>query len=467
MWKSITAAINRLVQKSYDEAAAAKPTPPTGAAPDVRAHAHAPAHAPVTREELQQKFQQAVLLLQAGNRAAAEQTISALVARVSAAQPNGPLHAEALSKQATILAAAGDWPAAESACRAAIAIPAPSDVLRKERLGYQLLLADVLAPQGKLDEAENLLRAGLAERRTLFGEQNANYAIGLSALAELLVTRARPAEALPLVQESVRLLGAARHDQLPHDLALRAYVIKMEAAAAAAAADGFATWEALSDDVRNAVVHHCVKRAPAADPRAARSVLIELRQRLDAQPGAADVPLRVSVNVALANAARSLADHETRIDACRRMVALCEPLPERSQLATAQMALAMALSDAARGEEANAAYATAAATARQTQQLALMSTVLRNYAQWADAAALPEEADRLYREAVDHGASSGDWSTHGQSTVAYGIFLHKQGRLDEARGLLEEAVAHLPPSHPDLPRAREHLRELGADGDDT
>src|SRR5690349_10099188 len=99
MWKSISAALNRLVQKSYDEAEAKKPA---------RAPSATTPAGTVTRDQLQQKFQQAVLLLQAGNPTAGIQTISALVDRAAAAQPNGPLHAEALSKQATILAAAGD-----------------------------------------------------------------------------------------------------------------------------------------------------------------------------------------------------------------------------------------------------------------------------------------------------------------------------------------------------------------------
>jgi Tfp pilus assembly protein PilF len=90
--------------------------------------------------------------------------------------------------------------------------------------------------------------------------------------------------------------------------------------------------------------------------------------------------------------------------------------------------------------------------------------VLRNYARWTERGGRGNRADELYREAVHHGAACGDWEVHGRSTTAYGIFLSHAGRNEEARGMLEEALAHLPPAHPDAQAAQEHLDAIEGGG---
>jgi tetratricopeptide (TPR) repeat protein len=381
------------------------------------------------------------------------------VARIAAEQPNSPLHAEALSKLATIHAAGGQWDRAADAARQALAVPAPSDVLRKERLSYQLLLADALRHLGQLDEAEQLLRDGVTEPRALFGERHPAHAAGLSALAELLLTRGRHAQALESIDQALAIRAdGPSDDRLAADLALRAYCIK-----------GARGAESPSLPASPAAIHkplaqHCVKLAASADARLAQAVLVELRQRLESDQPPADVPLLISIDVALAGAARATGDHATRIAACRHMIDLCQPLPEKPQLAMAQLALASALADASQPDAASRAFDAAVDTAHQTHQDALIATVLRQYAIWADGVGDTDRADRLYAESVSHGASSGDWSTHGRCTIAYGNFLLRLGRSDEGRRMLEEAVAHLPPTHPDLPAGQARLRDLDREG---
>ena len=350
------------------------------------------------------------------------------------------------------------WARAQAVCQQAIDVPAPSDVQRKERLQYQLFQGDILARQGKLDVAERLLQDGVTERRQLFGATHPAYAAGLAALAELLLTAPpeRAPEALAAADEAVRVLATAKHDRLPIDLALRTYAAK---AANGPDAPALTEWADLPEAQRRIVAQQCAKLASASDPRLAEAVLLEVRDWLRVD-GEGDIPIQVNVNVALVNAARATGNHDVRIEACRRMTGLCERLPDRSQLAMAQLALAMALADSGRGEETPVAYDAAVETGRGVHQPALLANVLRNYALWSDNAGFTDRADPLFREAVDHGGSSGDWSTYGQCTVAYGLFLRRHGRIDEARRMLEAAVAHLPPNHPDLPTAREQLREL-------
>jgi tetratricopeptide (TPR) repeat protein len=452
MWKSLSSALNRFMQKSYDEAATDKPHPPAPPPPTP------PPPQPFTRDQLQQRFQQSVLLLQAGSKEPAEQAMREVVARIAAEQPDSPLHAEALSKLATIHAAAGQWDRSADAARLALAVPAPSDVLRKERLSYQLLLADALNHLGHHDEAEQLLHDGVAERRAVFGPRHPAHAAGLAALAELLLARGRHAEALDSIDRALAIRADGPHDdRLSADLALRAYCIK---GAHGAESPSLPPSPAA---IQKPLAQHCVKLAATADPRLAQAVLVELRQRLETdQPP--DVPLLISIDVALANAARATGDHDARIAACRRMVDLCQPLPEKPQLALAQLAMATALADAAQPDAARSAFDAAADTARQTHRDALLATVLRQYAIWGDGIGDTDRADRLYAESVSHGASSGDWSTHGRCTIAYGNFLLRLGRTDEGRRMLEEAVAHLPPTHPDLPAAQARLRELDPEG---
>ena len=461
MWKVISAAINRFVLKSFEEAATDQPAKIRAAvAPDSEGHASlsdkSGGAASRDRDDLARQFQQAIQVLQGGNGSAAEQIIQASVANAAQSHPNTPLHADACFKLATILSALGHFDRAEIACRQAVAIPATEDAAKKERLTYQLYLADILSHQNKLDESEQVLTENSSERKVLFGAEHVGYAIGLSAWADLLLSRKRPMEALEKIDESVRILNRAKHERLPADLALRAFIVK---AANGLHATSLEAWPDLTRGMQKMLAHQALRQAKQADSALAQAVLVELRQRLESTPEM-ESSLLLSVDIALANAAKQNGDHEVHISACRNMVQLCDGLPDRVQLTMARQALAMALDGAGRFDEASPAYDAAVATAREVNDLALLSNVLRNYALSADKAGRLEQAETLHREAVDHGASSGDWSTHGRSTVAYGIFLQHAGRNEEARGLLEEAVAHLSPAHADFAAAQDHLKAL-------
>ena len=455
MWKVISTAVNRFFLNSFEEAATDKPVNSTSSSTNAPIP-NASATASLNREGLNQQFQQAIQVLQGGNAAAAEQIMHAAVAKAAQSQPNSPLHADACYKWATILSANAQLDRAEIACRHAVDIPAIDDSAKKERLTYQLYLGDILTHQNKLDEAENILIENVAEREMVFGAGQIGHAIGLSALADLLLSRERPMEALEKIDESVRILSRAKHERLPADLALRAFIVK---AALGPAAPSIEAYSELTRGMQKMLAQQVLRQSKQADSHLAQSVLVELLHRLESTPEI-EPSLLLSVDIALAHEAQENGDHAVHIGACQNMVHLCNGMPDRAQLAMAQQALAMALDKAGRIDEASTAYAAAVTTARAVNDLALLSNILQNHAISADKAGRSEQADALHREAVDHGASSGDWSTHGRSTVAYGIFLHHAGRLEEARGLLEEAVAHLSPAHADFASAQEHLQAL-------
>lgn len=454
MWKVISAAVNRFILNSFDEAATDKPSHADAA---VETHVANRGNAvSLNQDFLNQQFQQAIQVLQGGNGAAAEQIMQTAVLNTAQSQPNTPLHADACYKLATLLSAMAQFDRAEIACRQAMDLRAEDESSRKERLTYQLYLGDILAQQDKLNEAEQVLVENIAARKAIFGAEQIGYAVGLSALADLLLSRERPTEALEKIDESIRILSRAKHERLPADLSLRAFIVK---AASGAAAPALEAWPELTRGMQKMLVGHALRQTRQADSHLAQAVLVELRQRLEATPEM-EPALLLSIHIALAHAAQQNDDDDVHISSCQNIVRICEGIPDRAQLAMAQQALAMAFDKAGRVAETGPAYDTAVATAREVNDLALLSNVLRNYAISADKSGRLEQADALHREAVDHGASSGDWSTHGRSTVAYGIFLQHARRLEEARGLLEEAIAHLSPAHADFTAAQEHLQAL-------
>src|SRR5260221_648572 len=165
MWKLLAAAINRFVMRSYEEAAtepAAKG--PSGMSAPRSVVAKGPE--PLTREAVEQHFQRAVQLLQSGNNAAAEEAIQLAVKRAAAeGHGAGPIYAEALFKEGTVLRALGAVERARTALQAAIDVPPADDAAREDRLTYQASLADLLADAANTgDSREAVRRASRAFR---------------------------------------------------------------------------------------------------------------------------------------------------------------------------------------------------------------------------------------------------------------------------------------------------------------
>jgi tetratricopeptide (TPR) repeat protein len=454
MWKNISAAVNRFVAKSFDEAAVDKPAA-VGPSRSPAAAVFAPRVSPVliSRDQLEEQFQRAAQLIKGGSAAAARQLMRATREQIAKEQPGTSIFAEACFKEAMIFSATGAAEDAEAACRLAAGVATPDESAKKERINYLTHLGDILAGQKKFDEAQDVLREALEQREILFGTEHPSYAGGLSAMADLLLARGQPAEALPPIDQAVRIVSRAKHERWPADLALRAFIVKAANGLDAAA---FETWPELTRGMQKTLMTQVARLAKQGDPGLAQAVLTELHHHIDQTPELDPVAI-LGVDIAMANAAQQTGDHALRIAACEEMVRLCGAMRDRHQLALAQQALAMALDDGGHTQQVAAAYDQAVLTARQLNDLPLLSNVLRNYALSAEKAGRLDQADVLHREAVDHGASSGDWYTHGRSTVAYGIFLQGRGRVAEARGLLEEAVAHLPPTHPDFAEAQGRL----------
>jgi tetratricopeptide (TPR) repeat protein len=111
-----------------------------------------------------------------------------------------------------------------STCKKAVADPAP---LNPDILAVRSCTAQLLQLRGQLAEAETLLRAVLADTRTIFFEGSPESVDARYALAELLDYRGRMAEA----EEEYRAVFAARSSSLgqdhPQTLAARKGVARM------------------------------------------------------------------------------------------------------------------------------------------------------------------------------------------------------------------------------------------------
>jgi tetratricopeptide (TPR) repeat protein len=411
----------------------------------------------LTPQSLEKVMEQALAAFQAGDGLRAEELVHATVEQAAAQEGReSHLYAQALFNEATVLCGVGDLARAAAVCRAAADVPAASKAAEKDRLTYLMNLGEILTRGEKLDEAEQVLREGLAEREKFYGVEHSGYAFGLAPLAENLLAQGRGEEALPLARQAVEVNWASGNEQVASDLALWAHVVKAVRGPNSPALD---QWENLPPHMQQQVCDHCLDRATRSDPHAAQAVLLELRRRLQRTPDVDVLPL-TNVNTQLANIARLSGDHEVRIEACRMAIKLCGGMDEPKHVINAWEGLAMALDDAGQPGEAEKAYRSALERAQASRQRRLVANVLRNYAIWLDEKGRKDEAAKTHLQAVVEGAASSDTVMHGRSLAASGIFHQHQGRRDQATQELQQALQLLPASHPDAFCAQSHLIAL-------
>ena len=469
MWKSLSSAMNKFVASSFEQA--------TAGAAGKKANPFAnDVVATIDRQTIESQFQNALQLMQAGNAPMAIATMQAVVQQaaeacqkvavvdasstaapsVAAVSPMDALYADACFKEAIILMSCNQPELAEITVRKAIEVIPADEAAKKAQANYLSYRGELLTRLERFDTAELVLKQSIDIRKAVYGSDHPGYAVGQSVLAESLLAAGKFPQAKVAIDEAVRILLRARHERLPIDLALRGYIIK---ATDGDAAPVFEMWTDLSVGMQKTVVQHALQFARRFDAKLVQPLLMDLHALIDGRPEF-DVQLLLALDVALANASRTNHDHALNVFVCKRMVERCKPIADRSRYVIAQQALAMAYEDAGHNEEVSRAYDEGTKVAREIGELALLSTTLRNYAEWCDQTGQLEKAETLYKEAASHGASSGDWSTHGRSSVAYGMFLMHHNRLEHARALLEEAIAHLPPNHEDFGVAQSHLQAL-------
>ncbi len=164
----------------------------------------------------------AIRRLRAGDALEAEKLCRDQLSRILQSHPEGSLAvAQAHFELATILAAVGSAAQAIEHMRSACEVTERGEAAERERLSFIMNLGDLLQNEGQLEEAETILRQGLACRETFYGKDHAGYAFGLEPLAEVLLALGRAASAAPMLERCVAIFQRDRHPRLPKALLLQ------------------------------------------------------------------------------------------------------------------------------------------------------------------------------------------------------------------------------------------------------
>ncbi len=122
--------------------------------------------------------------------------------------------------------------------------------------------------------------------------------------------------------------------------------------------------------------------------------------------------------------------------------------------------LALALSDAGRGEEAISAYHKALERATEINDAALLAQVRRNFGLFLSELNRDHEAETELIGAVEEAKKSASIEMLARSQIALGIFYQHRSRNSEASPLLAEALQSIDPAHPDAVVGQMHLQAL-------
>jgi len=406
-------------------------------------------------------FEEAEALLKSGDPVAAltkAREASEAVRRDSGA--SSPSYAAALFRQAVIQIGANDLASAAESLATASKIPGRDLQSKKDRLTYFMNLGELLLRLGRLEEAERVLRESLQEREALYGTAHAGYAYGLQPLAEVLFAAGKANSALPLIEQSRRILEPEEHQLLPQTLADRGFIIKAAQGTSAPAFEGF---EKRRAEVRSEIVRQASGRWTLGDPKATVAALAELRERCLKTPSV-DPEGMVVLTSALVNACRNAGDHETRVQGLQWLIRDCETRGQEPEAIHLLQGLAMAYGEAGKPEQAVKSYQEAVERAKKAKHGVSLSNALRNYGLYLSEQQRRSEAAPLLEAALSAGKSCGEPEVHGEAAAAYGIFLQHDKALEKAAPLLREAVELMPPAHPHALMARNHLNALEKSG---
>lgn len=412
-------------------------------------------------------LEQAMAALRSGNRLEAERIAKQGLQAALDAHPKGSLAvAQARFDFATILIAMNDYARGIEQMRQTVLLDEQTDAARRERLTFVMNLGEILQRAGQLEEAEKVHQDGLKGREAYYGADHPGYAFGLEPLAEVLLGQRRYADAKPLLTRSVEIFEAHQHPRLPA-------AIILEAAAAKATAPSEAALGRLSGaptELFRAVIEGAIDKANLAmqghyDPAVWLAVLSELRQVM-VDGGWSDATALTHVVAASSNLARAAGDHDERANAFRWLIAHLDSQGDHAKAVDARLGLAMALGELNQLDQAVAVYQEAVESAAKAGKIA-HSGALRNFGLFLAEIERRDEAKPLLEQAVAvaRGAWGGGGEMLGRALVALGIFVQHGGAedpsaLERARALLQEGIQSLQPDHPDALPARSHLNAI-------
>lgn len=392
-------------------------------------------------------------LLREGRLGDAENLMARQLREVTARHGHGsPQWASAQCDLGNVLLNADQVSRAIDCYRNAASVPGRDHETRKDQLTYRLNLGLSLQMAGRLDEAETELRQGLQDRLAFYGREHPGYAFGLQPLAQLLLRRGDVRQARQVADEAADNLLRNRHERAADLLALRAAIIQ----AGEAGEPPFAGLDQLPDEAVRQVARCVLGQAGHREPAAERLVTA-LAATLRARLGPDDQATLNALSF-VANLRGELGEHARQIEAIELVLASYDRQGRDEEAVMASLGLALAQDQAGDTESAMRSYASAYARAvHRVDRPELRSQVLRNWGLALKKAGDAASAEQRLTEALAEARRGADYETAGRAAVALGIFLQHEGRLDEARAVLREALDVLPPAHPDAVVGRSHL----------
>jgi tetratricopeptide (TPR) repeat protein len=420
---------------------------------------------------------EAMRLLRAGDTVRAEEVMLAALSDAESRFGKGsPPYASASSELGTVLLNVGQRDRAIEAYRAACEGPWPADGQDlRDRLTYSMNLGQSLEWAGRLEEAEQALRRGLEGRKAHYGREHSGYAFGLEPLATLMLRMGNAAVALEMLVEVVSNFARNRHPRIAGAIALRAEAMK----AAGKTEPPFEGLDGLPPELLGQISDKVLARIRQPFPGQAertpahlivmRQVLADLVPLLERRLGEAHTATLGALAM-VANVERLLedaGDEQIRSAAIRRAIDIHDRHGRVREALHAVMGLAMALGDAGHEEQAVEIYEDALRRAERLGDPVERAQALRNFGLCLSNLKRDAEAERRLREAVDivadaPAAVGSDAAKRAseilsRSEIALGTFLQHNDKPEEARRLLQAALARIDPAHPDAIAARGHL----------
>jgi tetratricopeptide (TPR) repeat protein len=261
------------------------------------------------------------------------------------------------------------------------------------------------------------------------------YAFGLEPLADVLLQRGNFGQARQVIEETVDNFWRNGHERVATALALRAEIVKAKGAKEAL----FPRMDELPDGIVEQMALSVMNRLGRGDPTTYKTVLTDLVATLAARLGA-DHQATLNALSILANTGRDLGDQAGRIEAIQRVLASYDRQGRAEDALMTALGLAMAQSDAGDEEEALRTYASAYSRAERIGRPELKSQVLRNWGLALKEVGQVGPAEQRLGEAVAQARRGADDETLGRADIALGLLLQHEGRLTDARAVLEEGL---------------------------
>ena len=366
-----------------------------------------------------------------------------------------PQCAAARFEQAMVSAALGETEQAEIELKAAYAVPAVDDDSKELRAMLALNLGDILAGQGKLEEATEVLEEGLKIREQVSGKTSVDYAHGCEPLAAVHLALGKLGRAGALTDTASKILRAADDDRLGPVLALGATIARSHDPEAEILQDV----ASLRDEAFAHLVGAVFARAEMDPPDIVIGILTELEPQVRRRPGA-DGELLQQFLVVFASAAGEAEAPELEREKLAELRALCHADGDHEAVLQVDLTIADSHDDEAKARP----------RFEKARQLgaklgpAFEAEALRRHAMYEAAADEDAAAQKLVALAVERARDSGDNAVLGECLTSSGVIAFHADNEGTARAHLTGAIEVLPPDHPGLETAHSHLDAIESGG---